>query len=133
MPEIEFRILGPLEVSRNGRRVRLGGERQHALLALLLLRANEVVPSDRILEELFRDGARDPANALQVAISRLRRSLADGVLETRPRGYLLHAGPDELDSARFERLADEGRHQLAAGNAQVAAATFTAALELWRG
>jgi DNA-binding SARP family transcriptional activator/WD40 repeat protein len=133
VPPIEFRILGPLEVSRDGRRVRLGGERQHALLALLLLRANEVVPSERILEELFGAGARDPANALQVAISRLRRSLADGVLETRPRGYLLHAGPDELDSARFERLADEGRRQLAAGDAEAAAATLATALELWRG
>ena len=99
----------------------------------MLLRANEVVPSERILEELFRDAARDPANALQVAISRLRRSLADGVLETRPRGYLLHAGPDELDSVRFERLADEGRRQLAAGDAEAAAATLAAALELWRG
>jgi DNA-binding SARP family transcriptional activator/WD40 repeat protein len=133
VPTIEFKILGPLEVSRNGRRVRLGGERQHALLALLLFRANEVVPSERILEELFRDGARDPANALQVAISRLRRSLADGVLETRPRGYLLHAGPDELDSARFERLADEGRRQLAAGETEAAATTLATALELWRG
>jgi DNA-binding SARP family transcriptional activator/WD40 repeat protein len=133
VPAIEFRILGPLEVSRDGRRVRLGGERQHALLALLLFRVNEVVPSERILEELFRDGARDPANALQVAISRLRRSLADGVLETRPRGYLLHAGPDELDSARFERLADEGRRQLSSGDAERAAATLAAALDLWRG
>lgn len=133
MPTIEFRILGPLEVSRNGRRVRLGGERQHALLALLLFRANEVVPSERILEELFRDTARDPANALQVAISRLRRSLADGVLETRPRGYLLHAGPAELDSAHFEQLADEGRRQLAAGDAEGAAVTLAAALALWRG
>jgi len=55
------------------------------------------------------------------------------VLETRPRGYLLHAGPGELDSARFERLADDGRRQLAAGDAATAAATLAAALELWRG
>ena len=133
MPAIEFRVLGPLEVSRDGRPLKLGGEWQHALLALLLLRANEVVPSERIVEELFRDAARDPANALQVAISRLRRSLADGVLETRPRGYLLHAGPDELDSARFERLADEGRRQLSSGDPDAAAATLTTALGLWRG
>jgi DNA-binding SARP family transcriptional activator/WD40 repeat protein len=133
VPEIEFRVLGPLEVARGGRRLPLGGERQHALLALLLLRANEVVPSERILDELFRDAARDPANALQVAISRLRRSLEDGVLETRPRGYLLHAGAEELDAARFERLADEGRRRLAAGDAEAAAATLADALDLWRG
>ena len=89
MARLGFRVLGPLEVVRDDRPVKLGGERQHALLALLILRANEVVPSEQILEELFGKGVRDPANALQVAISRLRRTLGDGVLETRPRGYLL--------------------------------------------
>jgi DNA-binding SARP family transcriptional activator/WD40 repeat protein len=133
VPKIEFRILGPLEVTRAGRPIGLGGERQHALLALLLLRANEVVPSEWIVEELFRGVARDPANALQVAISRLRRSLTDGVLETRPRGYLLRAGPEEFDRTRFERLAEQGRLRLAAGEVEDAAGTLAEALKLWRG
>ena len=133
MPGIAFKVLGPLEVTRDGRPLRLGGERQHALLALLLLRANEVVPSEWIVEELFDGIARDAANALQVAISRLRRSLTDGVLETRPRGYMLHAAANELDSASFEQLAEAGRRLLAAGDAEGAAATLVEALELWRG
>jgi DNA-binding SARP family transcriptional activator len=133
VPTIEFKILGPLEVTLDGRLLGLGGERQHALLALLLLRANEVVPSEWIVEELFRGVARDPANALQVAVSRLRRSLGDGVLETRPRGYLLHAAPEEFDRTRFERLAEQGRLQLAAGESEGAAETLAEALKLWRG
>ena len=133
MPDVEFRVLGPLEVVRAGRPVDVGGERRHALLALLLLRANEIVSSDWIIDELFRGAAQDPANALQVAISRLRRSLGDGVVETRPRGYLLRAGPAELDSLRFEGLAEEGRHLLAEGDNVRAAAILTEALALWRG
>src|SRR6478609_1441974 len=102
MPHAEFRVLGPLEVVREGHSLDLGGERRRALLALLLLRPNQVVPSEWIVDELFRDAAADPANALQVAVSRLRRSLGDGVLETRPRGYLVNVDPEQLDSLRFE-------------------------------
>ena len=130
MARLGFRVLGPLEVVRDDRPVKLGGERQHALLALLILRANEVVPSEQILEELFRKGVRDPANALQVAISRLRRTLGDGVLETRPRGYLLRVEPDELDRALFERLSEEGRRQLAAGEPAAAVESLRSALAL---
>ena len=130
---LAFRVLGPLEVVRDGERVRLGGERQHALLALLLMRANQVVASEWILEELFREAARDPANALQVAVSRLRRALGDGVLETRPRGYLLRVEPGELDRDRFEQHAEEGRRKLAAADSEGAASMLRDALGLWRG
>src|SRR5262249_61451625 len=76
---LAFRVLGPLEVWREGRPLRLGGERQRALLALLVLSANEVVSSDRLIEALFGLDAPDTAgNALQVAVSRLRRLLGDG-------------------------------------------------------
>src|SRR5262245_25867779 len=116
---LEFRVLGPLEVWREGRPVRLGGERQRALLALLLLDANEVVSSDRLIEALFGlDAPETAANALQVAVSRLRRLLdgssdgVDGVVLTRPRGYELRAGPEQLDLALFERLVAEGRKAL---------------------
>jgi DNA-binding SARP family transcriptional activator/WD40 repeat protein len=133
MSGLAFRVLGPLEVVRGGTRLKLAGERQHALLALLLLRANEVVPSEQILEELFLDVARDPANALQVAVSRLRRTLEDGVLVTRPRGYLLRVEPDDLDSAVFERLSEQGRRLLADGDTDAAASALRSALALWRG
>src|SRR6266508_1220301 len=95
---LEFRLLGPLEVWREGRPLRLGGRRQRALLALLLLHANEVVPSERLIEELFAGGsAEGPANALQAGISPLRRLLdGDGVLVTRPGGYVLEAAPEQV-------------------------------------
>ena len=115
---LEFRLLGPLEVWREGRPLRLRGERQRALLALLLLHANEVVPRERLMEELFGgDAATTSANALQVGISRLRGQLADGgaangdggVVVTRPPGYVLRIDPEQLDVTRFERLLGQGR------------------------
>ena len=139
---LHFRLLGPLEVWREGQPLRLGGERQRALLVLLLLHANEVVPSERLIEELFGgDASETGANALQVGISRLRRLLGEsrssnsdgGVLLTRPRGYLLRAEPEQLDVALFERLLGEGRQALAAGDAVSAAAMLREALALWRG
>jgi DNA-binding SARP family transcriptional activator/WD40 repeat protein len=139
---LEFRLLGPLEVWREGRPLRLGGERQRALLALLLLHANEVVPRERLLEELFGgDAPERGANALQVGISRLRRVLGDGrasngdggVLLTRPPGYLLRTEPEQLDVALFEQLLAKGRGSLAEGDATAAASTLREALALWRG
>ncbi len=139
---LEFRLLGPLEVWREGRPLRLGGERQRALLALLLLHANEVVPRERLIEELFGgDASETGVNALQVGISRLRRLLGEsrssngdgGVLLTRPPGYLLRAEPEQLDVALFERLLARGRQSLSEGDAAAAAGTMREALALWRG
>src|SRR5215213_9854376 len=139
---LEFRLLGPLEVWREGRPLRLRGERQRALLALLLLHANEVVPRERLMEELFGDDASTTsANALQVRISRLRGQLADGgasngdggLVVTRPPGYVLRIDPEQLDVTRFERLLSKGRTALAEGDAVSAAATLREALALWRG
>src|SRR5262245_13781420 len=120
----EVRILGPVELWREGEPVHVGGPRQRALLVLLALRANEVVSSERLVEELF--GAEAPGtstNAVQAAVSRLRRVLEPGALETRDGGYVLHVGSDQLDSARFERLLAEGRAQLAGGDAASAVST----------
>ena len=138
---LEFRLLGPLEVWREGRPLRLGGERQRALLALLLLHANEVVPSERLIEELFDDASDTGANALQVGVSRLRRLLGNGrasngdagVVVTRPPGYLLRVEPEQLDVALFERLLAQGRRALADRDAVSAATTLREALALWRG
>jgi DNA-binding SARP family transcriptional activator len=128
---VEFRILGPLEVVDQGRPVPLGGARQRALLALLLTRANEVVSTERLIDELW--GARPPAtaaNALQYHVSRLRKALAPSeAIVTEQRGYLIRVGPDELDVLRFERLLEQAEQS----PPEVATELLRQALDLWRG
>jgi len=128
---VEFRILGPLEVVEEGRRLTLGGPRQRALLAILLTHANEVVSSDRLIDELWR--ARPPrtgANALQFHVSQLRKTLGPSdVIVTQEPGYLIRVAPDELDLLRFEQLVEEARR----GPADQAARLLHDALNLWRG
>ena len=120
---MEFRILGPLEVVDADRPLGLGGERQRALLALLLTRANEVVSTDRLIDELW--GMRPPKQALntiQYYISQLRKTLGADRIVTRAPGYMIRVERDELDLARFEQLSQDG-----------SADSLRAALELWRG
>jgi DNA-binding SARP family transcriptional activator len=138
---MDFRILGPLEVLEGGRPVALGGSRQRALLALLLLHANETLSTDRLIDELW--GERPPANAaktVQMQIFRLRRALASeagnasaGLVVTRERGYELTLDAERLDSQRFERLVAEGRSELAGDHPERAVAALEGALSLWRG
>jgi DNA-binding SARP family transcriptional activator len=131
---MEFRVLGPLEVWDEGREIPLGGPRPRALLAALLLHANEVVPSDRLIDELWGvDAPEDAAATLRVNVSRLRKALSQEVLMTRSPGYLVRVETDELDLHRFERLVDEGRSLLSRGLAADAAARLHDALALWRG
>jgi DNA-binding SARP family transcriptional activator/tetratricopeptide (TPR) repeat protein len=131
---VEFRLLGPLEAVVDGAPVRLGPPQQRALLALLLLNANEVVSRDRIVDELW--GERPPATAIklvQVYVSALRKVLEPDVLVTRPPGYLLQVEPGAVDLDRFRRHLDEGGAALGAGAAAAAADHFRSALALWRG
>ena len=94
----------------------LGGPKPRALLAALLLHPNEVVPTDRLIDELWgEDSPEDAAAALRVNVSRLRKALPEDVLTTSPPGYVVRVEPDELDLHRFERLVDEGRSLLARG------------------
>ena len=131
---MEFRILGPLEVWDGGGEVSLGGPKPRALLAVLLLHPNEVVPADRLIDELWgADSPEDAAAALRVNVSRLRKALPQDVLGTRPPGYLIRIQADELDLHRFERLVDEGRSLLARGLAADASERLRDALSLWRG
>jgi len=139
---MDFTILGPLEVHDGDRRLTLGGTKQRALLAMLLLHANEVVSSDRLIDELWAsEGSEEGSKALQVAISRLRKVLEPGraagqagrVVVTRSPGYELHVEPDELDQQRFEALVGEGRSALTAGDPRQASAKLGEALHLWRG
>src|SRR2546421_6539355 len=105
---MEFRVLGPLEVCEAGAEIAVGGSKQRTLLAILLLNANTVVASERLIDLLW-DELPPPsaAHSLQVQVSKLRKIFAadgDARLETRPRGYVLRVEPGELDLHRFDRL-----------------------------
>src|SRR3954454_1362400 len=107
---IEYRVLGPLEVREGDRPLPLGGAKQRALLALLLLNANRVVSRERLIDELWGDEPPETAvTMVQVYVSRLRKVLGTGSLVTRSPGYLLEVGADELDLSRFERLVEDAR------------------------
>jgi DNA-binding SARP family transcriptional activator len=134
---MEYLILGPLQVRTDGRPVDLGPRRRREVLALLLLHAGELLPLERIVDELWPEGP--PATATKViqnAISGLRRSLGEevsGALETRDGGYVLHVRPGELDVERFEERLAAGRGALDAGEPATAAVALREALDLWRG
>src|SRR6516225_5857775 len=127
-------ILGPFHLEDGGRQITIGGVRQRAVLAGLLLHANEVVPSEQLLVDLWgEDSPPSAANALQAAISRLRRVVPPGRLTTTGPGYMLRIFPAELDAAQFEQLTFEGRDALAAGAAPEAVQLLDQAMMLWRG
>lgn len=131
---VRFRVLGPVELTGPAGPIAIGSVRQRSLLALLLARANRVVPLESLVEDLWN--GRPPATArkaLHVHLSGLRRALAAAgaaPLRTEAYGYQLPVGEDDLDLLRFERLAAEGR---AAGQPEEAARLLREALELWRG
>jgi YVTN family beta-propeller protein len=117
---VHFGLLGPLEVLDEGRQVPLGGPKQRALLALLLLHANEPVSRDLLIDEIWGGRLpRSPGQTLDTYVSRLRKLLGADRLTRRDGGYVLRVEPDELDLHRFEQL--------------VAAGAFREALETWRG
>jgi DNA-binding SARP family transcriptional activator len=138
---MDFRILGPLEALDQGQAIRLGGEKQRALLAALLLHANEMLSLDQLIDELWGD--RPPATAakaVQVHVSRLRKALGSGegggreaVIATRDHGYALVLDPERLDAGQFERLVAEGRAEVEAERPEQAVAALEQALSLWRG
>jgi YVTN family beta-propeller protein len=132
---IEFRILGPLEASHDGRPLPLGHGKQRALLAVLLLHANQVVSSERLIDELWGEDPPETAHAaLRNLVSQLRRSLAsDGLIVTRPPGYELEVDPESVDLYRFEQLLAAGREALDAGEPARAAALLEDACALWAG
>src|SRR4051794_41681553 len=117
---MEFRMLGPLEVSAESGPTALAGIKPRAVLAMLLLHANEPVSAERLAVALWGDDA--PAGSIktvQVHVSRLRKALGDGaVIETTPAGYCLRVLPGELDVERFDQLVEDGRRALADGHPQ---------------
>jgi DNA-binding SARP family transcriptional activator len=135
---VEFRVLGPLEVADAAGPVALGGPRERALLCALLLRANRVVTTDQLVEELW-SGRPTPtaASAVRVYVSHVRRALgsqADDApsVESRASGYVLTLDPARIDAHCFEEAVTAARGVLAPAPADAARA-LSAALELWRG
>jgi DNA-binding SARP family transcriptional activator len=139
---MEFRILGPLQILAAGRQLALTAPSLRVLLAVQLLRANQAVSAERLIDELW--GQTPPARAeaaLRMAVSRLRRVLRDGGATSAPAmplrrgagGYLLQIEPRQLDAWRFERLVAEGHQALAEGAVRQAAERLRAGLALWRG
>src|SRR5215831_9502749 len=130
MAPVEFAILGPLQATRDRTPIDLGGTRQRAVLALLLIYANEVVPSERLIDGLW--GLQPPASAahsVQVYVSGLRKALEPGrgshepaqVVVTRPPGYMVRVEDETLDRSCFERLLGVGRQALRDGDPCAAA------------
>jgi DNA-binding SARP family transcriptional activator len=130
----EYRLLGPLEVVRDGEPVALGGRRQRSTLAILLLDAGRVVSVERLADDLYA-GATPPTAVTQVQrqVSELRRLLPEARLETVPPGYVLRVEPEQIDLHRFERLVAQGVERLEREDPVEARAAFGAALDLWRG
>src|SRR6266542_3210130 len=138
MSAIDVRILGPLEVVRDGAVVRLRGARQREIAALLAVHVNEVVRRDTLIDELWEEEPPETApKVVQNAISQLRKALDGGageeLIRTEAGGYVLRADPDTVDARRFERLAAEGRAALSAGKTARARDLLGEALGLWRG
>src|SRR5262245_54040697 len=138
---MEFRILGPIEVVEGSRSLPLGGAKQQALLAVLVLNANRAVSTDRLIDALWGERAPDgAAHTVQVFVSQLRKALRvdgerppdEGVV-TQGRGYVVRTEPERGDLYRFEALIDRGRKALADRDPAKASALFREALDLWRG
>jgi DNA-binding SARP family transcriptional activator/tetratricopeptide (TPR) repeat protein len=134
---VEFGVLGPVQVRVGGQEGTPVGTRLRLLLAMLLLHANLTVPSGVLVQAMWDE---DPTESRQAAlptyVMRLRRALgtqAAARVVTRPGGYGIELGPDELDALRFQRLWDDGRAQAQRGDLAAAHACLSAALELWRG
>jgi predicted ATPase/DNA-binding SARP family transcriptional activator len=132
---LELRLLGGVEARRDGHVLPLGGRRQEALLAHLLLARGRVVATDHLVDELWAGEPPEGATAtLRSYVSRLRSVLGDDApIHGRAGGYLLEVGPDAVDAERFERLIRDGREALSRGDARTAIDRLAAALELWRG
>jgi basic membrane lipoprotein Med (substrate-binding protein (PBP1-ABC) superfamily)/DNA-binding SARP family transcriptional activator len=130
---MEFRLLGPLEVTLDGRPVPLGGPKQRAVLAHLLLQANHVVSAEALIDALWAEEPPESARStLQGYVSHLRKALGVGRIEGRSPGYVLHAEAEEVDALRFEALVRRAREALA-NDPEHASELLSEALALWRG
>jgi DNA-binding SARP family transcriptional activator/Tfp pilus assembly protein PilF len=134
---MRFRILGPVEVQVDGGWSSISATKWRTMLAVLLLRAGEVVPTEQLIDEVWpADAPATAMNLISVYVLRLRRLIGDAegqLLVTRSRGYQLLAGPGDVDAQQFAGLAAEGRAALSAGDSLRAAELLSEALGLWQG
>jgi len=134
---MRFRILGPLEVLSPEGWTAIGAAKWRSLLACLLVRPGQLVPTDSLIDELWGDNPPSTANNLvSIYVHRLRKVIGDAegrVLVYRAPGYLLRLSPGDLDLQEFESQVADGRSALAAGDAKNAAALLAGALGLWHG
>ena len=135
---VEYRLLGSLEVVADGGAVELGPPKQRAVLAVLLLHAGEIVTTDRLIEQVWGEHPpRTAAHSVQLYVSELRKALdrvnGGPAIQTRPPGYLLRVEPERVDVRRFERLVAEGAQRLQAGDPEQTVVALEEALALWRG
>jgi DNA-binding SARP family transcriptional activator len=131
---VDFRILGPFEATGDVGPVKLTGGKQNALLALLLLHADRVVPMDRLIDDIWGEQVPESAQKMvQIFVSQLRKQLPDGLVRTRPPGYQLTLDGHTLDLREYEQLSAHGREALRRGRVEEAAARLREALALWRG
>ena len=136
--DFQFRVLGPIEVYGGGQSLPLGGPKQRALLADLILNAGRIVSTAQLVGDLWGDDPPPTAShTVETYVSRLRRVLRDGsapgILLTRPPGYILNIEPGHVDVFRFEQLVRDGTAAAARGDDAEASARLHAALALWRG
>jgi predicted ATPase/DNA-binding SARP family transcriptional activator len=134
MDQVRIGMLGPLEVyDSDGGAVQVPGARLRTLLIALALNPGRLVPTAQLIDAIWGDQPPATAgNSLQALVSRLRRALPDGLIESEPAGYRLLTDPDDIDVTRFERLVAAGRAEMS-GDPVLAAATLREALALWRG
>ena len=133
---MDFRILGALEASADGAVANLGPPKQRALLAILLLHAGEIVPIDRLIDQLWGENPpRTAGHSIQIYISELRKAIEPlagcAAITTRPPGYVLEADPESIDASRFTRLVADGLRRLGAGEPGGGATVLRSALALW--
>jgi DNA-binding SARP family transcriptional activator len=130
---LQLRILGPLEADAGSGPIPLGGAKQRAVLANLIVRANELIPAETLVDELWGEEPPERARSIiQTYISNLRRALGGDRIEWRPPGYVLRVDRSELDAARFDSLVREAKKALSA-DAGIALGNLEDALSLWRG
>ena len=132
-PRMQFRILGPLEIDAGEGPLGLGGPKQRAVLAHLVVRANQVVPAATLIDELWGEDPPETArNTLQTYVSHLRKIVGADRITARPPGYVLAIGADELDLTRFDALVHESKLARPT-DARLARAALEDALAMWRG
>src|SRR2546421_2701966 len=131
---MEYRVLGPLEVLvAGGEKLPLGGAMQQSVLVSLLLRAGQAVGLERLIDDLWDEPPETAARTVQAYISRLRHQLPEGMIESRPGGYVLLLNGDRLDLHTFEQTSEQGRAALANGDLERARQLLRDALALWHG